>query len=48
MFRNVKKIYLNKLVNGFQSGTGIFRTRVPAGRRLRSAMCVDKLPNSQI
>lgn len=39
--------YLNNCVKGFQSGTGILRTRVPGGRRLRRAICVDKFPNSQ-
>lgn len=40
--------YLNKFVKGFESGTGILRTRVPGGRKFRRAMCVDKLPSSQI
>lgn len=38
--------HLNSCVSGFESGTGIFRTRVPGGRRFRNAICVDKLPNS--
>lgn len=49
--KNVKILnidpHLNNAVNGFESGTGIFRTRVPAGRKLRSAMCVERFPNSQ-
>lgn len=43
----MNETYLNNLVSGFQSGTGILRTLVPAGRKLRKQMCVDKLPNSQ-
>lgn len=42
------KTYLNNCVNGFQSGTGILRTCVPGGRKLRNAICVARLPHSQI
>lgn len=39
--------HLNSLVSGFASGTGILRTFVPGGRKLRRAMCTEKLPSSQ-
>lgn len=40
--------YLNSCVSGFQSGTGIFRTFVPGGRKFRRQTCTAKLPSSQI
>lgn len=41
------RTYLNSFVNGLPSATGILRTLVPGGRKLRKAMCIEKLPNSQ-
>lgn len=41
------KTYLNSFVKGLSSATGILRILVPGGRKLRNAICTEKLPISQ-